>query len=97
MPGLRDRAFEQAVKTLKYRVFVTASERAYEHTGDDPKGPGTPTVIVNAHPIDGGLYGADFDTRYFYRMVKDLHDFPSTWDAVYKPLAETPATEAAES
>ncbi|MFI8966485.1 DsbA family protein [Streptomyces sp. NPDC053493] len=84
VPGLRDKGFDQAVKTMKYRSFVTASEQGYEHTGDDPVGPGTPTVIVNDHTIDGGLYGANFDTRYFYRMVKDLHDFPHTWDTVYK-------------
>lgn len=94
VPGLRDKTFDQAVKSMKYKAFVTASEQAYEHTGADPKGPGTPTVIVNSHAIDGGLYGANFDTQYFYRMVKDLHEYPYTWDAVYKPIQQEPQDQA---
>lgn len=54
--GPRGEAFDTAVKTMKYRGFVTASEQADEKTGDDPRGPGTPTVAINGPAIDGGLY-----------------------------------------
>ncbi|MFJ7023593.1 DsbA family protein, partial [Streptomyces sp. NPDC101117] len=94
VPGLRDAAFDQAVRTMKYRSFVAASQQAYQNTGDDPIGPGTPTIIVNSHTIDGGLYGFNFDRKLFRQMVKDLHDFPYTWESVYKPVQEQ--TEAEE-
>ncbi|WUC97559.1 DsbA family protein [Streptomyces sp. NBC_00525] len=86
VPGLRDDAFDQAVKTMKYRSFVIASQRAYEHTGDDPIGPGTPTVIVNGHNIDGGLFAVNFDAKLFGLLVRDLHARPGAWDWQYEPL-----------
>ncbi|MFE0643341.1 DsbA family protein [Streptomyces sp. NPDC058877] len=86
VPGLRDETFDAAVRTMKYRSFVTASEEAYQQTGDDPTGPGTPTVIVNDHTIDGGLYGINFDPTLLNRLVLDLHERPYTWDALYAPL-----------
>ncbi|MBO7937470.1 thioredoxin domain-containing protein [Streptomyces sp. S9] len=33
VPGLRDEAFDRAVRTMKYSSFVTASEEAYEQAG----------------------------------------------------------------
>ncbi|MGA5197643.1 DsbA family protein [Streptomyces exfoliatus] len=86
VPGLRGAAFDQAVRTMEYSSFVTASQRAYQQTGDDPIGPGTPTVVVNGHHIDGGLYGVNFDANLFPLMVKDLHEHPGNWDLVYKDL-----------
>ncbi|MFF0561706.1 thioredoxin domain-containing protein [Streptomyces sp. NPDC004266] len=97
VPGLRDAAFDQAVRTMKYQAFVTASEQAYENTGDDPRGPGTPTIIVNSHSIDGGLYGINFDRKLFRQMIVDLHDSPYTWEKIYEPLKEQAEAEDAES
>ncbi|MYW13708.1 thioredoxin domain-containing protein [Streptomyces sp. SID2563] len=95
VPGLRDDAFDQAVKTMKYQSFVTASQRAYEHTGDDPIGPGTPTVIVNGHAIDGSLFAVNFDAKVFGLMVRDLQARPSAWELEYEPLKKR--LDAAES
>lgn len=97
VPGLRDTAFDLAVRTMKYSSFVTASQRAYQQTGDDPIGPGTPTVVVNGHAIDGGLYGANFDANMFRLLVSALHERPETWDTVYRPLKEEIEAEATES
>ncbi|KOX28612.1 MULTISPECIES: thioredoxin domain-containing protein [unclassified Streptomyces] len=97
VPGLRDETFDQAVRTMRYRPFVTASEKAYEHTGDDPRGPGTPTVVVNGHMIDGALYPANFDPRLFTLLVTDLHQRPHSWDKEYKPLKDKLDAQAADS
>ncbi|MFF9911557.1 DsbA family protein [Streptomyces sp. NPDC013457] len=97
VPGLRDETFDLAVRTMRYRSFVTASQQAYEKTGDDPIGPGTPTVVVNGNNIDGGLYGVNFDANLFTLLVGDLHRRPGAWDAVYKPLKEKAEAEAAQS
>lgn len=97
VPGLRDAAFDLAVRTMKHGSFVTASQQAYQRTGDDPIGPGTPTVVVNGHTIDGGLYGANFDAKAFRLLVSDLHERPGTWDAVYVPLKKEMEAEATES
>ncbi|WP_395361002.1 thioredoxin domain-containing protein [Streptomyces sp. YH02] len=86
VPGLRDEAFDLAVRTMKHSSFVTASQRAYQRTGDDPIGPGTPTVVVNGHHIDGGLYGINFDANLFPLLVEDLHKNPGNWDLAYKDL-----------
>lgn len=95
VPGLRDDTFDRAVKTMKYRSFVTASQRAYEHTGDDPIGPGTPTVIVNGHNIDGGLFAVNFDAKVFGLLVRDLQARPGAWELEYEPLKKR--LDAAES
>ncbi len=87
VPGLRDAAFDQAVRTMKYSGFVTAAQLAYRRTGDDPIGPGTPTVVINDHAIDGGLYPINFDEEALPLLVTDLHEHPSSsWDLVYAPL-----------
>lgn len=65
LPGLRNDAFDQAVKTMKHRPFITAFQRAYEHTGDDPIGPGMTTVIVNGHTVGGCLSPVNFDVKLF--------------------------------
>ncbi|WP_031080527.1 DsbA family protein [Streptomyces sp. NRRL S-118] len=97
VPGLRGEAFDLAVRTTKYSSFVTASQQAYQETGDDPIGPGTPTIVVNGHNIDGGLYGFNFDATVFRLLVTDLHKHPATWEALYQPLKEKAAAEAAAS
>lgn len=97
VPGLRDEGFDLAVRTMKYSSFVTASQKAYEQTGDDPIGPGTPTVVVNAHTIDGGLYGAVFDAELFGLLVTDLHERPYAWVTEYEPIREALEDAAVES
>jgi protein-disulfide isomerase len=44
--GLRGPEFDAAVKSMKYRDFVTASEKVYERAGgkNDPAGPGPPPL-----------------------------------------------------
>ncbi|MFB6529256.1 DsbA family protein [Streptomyces sp. NPDC056399] len=95
--GLRGETFDRAVRTMQYRSYVTASQEAYQETGDDPIGPGTPTIVVNGHNIDGGLYGANFDAGLFRHLVTDLHEHPKTWDTVYMPLKKKIEAETAES
>ncbi|MFF2775446.1 DsbA family protein [Streptomyces sp. NPDC058052] len=85
VPRLRGDAFDTAVRTMRYRAFVTASERAYETTGDDPRGPGTPSVVVNGHPVEGGLYHLLFDEEAVKGLVFDLHYFPARWEKSYLP------------
>ncbi|MEV8318700.1 thioredoxin domain-containing protein [Streptomyces sp. NPDC059900] len=64
--GLRGKAFDSAVATMKYENFVTASEKTYEAAGgDDPRGPGTPTVAINGTRVTGDLYGSLFDREMF--------------------------------
>ncbi|MFG3089494.1 thioredoxin domain-containing protein [Streptomyces antibioticus] len=93
VPGLRDEAFDRAVRTMKYSSFVTASEEAYEQAGA-----GTPTVVVNYyHTIEGGLYGFLFDASAFHGLLTDLHEHPDTWDSLYLPLKKVAEAEIAES
>ncbi|MEV0522950.1 thioredoxin domain-containing protein [Streptomyces sp. NPDC050439] len=64
--GLRGKPFDSAVRTMKYGDFVAASEKAYEKAGgDDPRGPGTPTVAINGSQVTGDLYGSLFDKELF--------------------------------
>ncbi|MCP9994698.1 DsbA family protein [Streptomyces werraensis] len=51
--GLRSDSFDQAVKTMKYENFVRASQEAYDSAnGDEPLGPGTPTVVINDKQVE---------------------------------------------
>lgn len=65
--GLRGERFDSAVATMKYKDFVTASEKAYEAAGgaEEPGGPGTPTVAVDGEHVTGDLYGSLFDKELF--------------------------------
>ncbi|MER5477777.1 thioredoxin domain-containing protein [Streptomyces sp. NPDC002734] len=69
--GLRSRTFDDAVRTMKYEDFVTASEEAYEaYDGDDPRGPGTPTVVINGSRMTGGMYDLIFDKESFGMLLE---------------------------
>ncbi|MBW5420099.1 thioredoxin domain-containing protein [Streptomyces sp. BG9H] len=96
VPGLRGEAFDRAVRTMKYRSFVTASQQAYQQTGDDPIGPGTPTVVVNGHTINNGLWHVNFDPSLLRSLVTELHDSPGLWDLVYKPYRDEVQDESLE-
>ncbi|WP_328946483.1 DsbA family protein [Streptomyces sp. NBC_00250] len=88
VPGLRSAAFDAAVRTMKYKAFVTASEKAYENTGDDPNGPGTPSLVVNGHQLEGGLFAAAFREELLTRLVVDLHDRPARWSTFWVPFGQ---------
>ncbi|MFD5142688.1 DsbA family protein [Streptomyces sp. NPDC058401] len=69
--GLRSEAFDSAVATMKYNDFVVASEKTYEAAGgDDPRGPGTPTVVINNTQITGARYGWLFEERSFGQLLR---------------------------
>ncbi|MFJ9078838.1 thioredoxin domain-containing protein [Streptomyces sp. NPDC102278] len=60
VPGLRSEAFDAAVSTMKYSDFVTASQTAYQPTGEESI-PATPTVAINTTVLTGELYDDLFD------------------------------------
>ncbi|MCE7550040.1 DsbA family protein [Streptomyces thermodiastaticus] len=55
--GLRSKEFDAAVKDMKYRSFVTASEQAFERSGAT----GTPALKVDGTLVDGARYDQIFD------------------------------------
>ncbi|MGG8410189.1 DsbA family protein [Streptomyces sp. 12297] len=69
--GLRSASFDSAVTTLKYKDFVTASEKAYEAAGgeEDPRGPGTPTVAINGTQVTADLYSFLFEEDSFALLL----------------------------
>ncbi|MET9438069.1 thioredoxin domain-containing protein [Streptomyces sp. NPDC006551] len=76
---LRSETFDSAVATMKYKDFVTASQKTYEAAGgDDPRGPGTPTVAINGAQITGGLYDWLFEKESFDQLLDSAHDEPQT-------------------
>uniref|UniRef100_UPI0039F4BE71 hypothetical protein n=1 Tax=Streptomyces sp. ND04-05B TaxID=3028693 RepID=UPI0039F4BE71 len=80
--GLRGPAFDSAVRTMKYRAFVTRSEKAYERAGgsENPGGPGTPTAAINGRRIVE-MYGAVlYDRSMFDRLLKTVEQDPMAWD-----------------
>jgi protein-disulfide isomerase len=80
--GLRGPAFDSAVKTMKYRSFVTTSEVAYEKAGGkDPRGPGTPTAVINGTQVTEDYYGALFDRALFLQLVRAIRQYPGQWSS----------------
>ncbi|MET9900756.1 thioredoxin domain-containing protein [Streptomyces sp. NPDC006446] len=80
--GLRGPEFNEAVKSMKYRSFVTASEEAYERAGGakDPKGPGTPTAVINDKRIPAEYNGLLFDSDAFGELLREIHARPWEWE-----------------
>ncbi|MGJ5980910.1 DsbA family protein [Streptomyces scabiei] len=79
--GLRGPAFDSAVRTMKYRDFVSRSEKAYERAGgsENPGGPGTPTAAINGRRIVE-MYGAVlYDRSMFDRLLKTVEQDPMAW------------------
>ncbi|MEU9985862.1 thioredoxin domain-containing protein [Streptomyces sp. NPDC048045] len=81
--GLRGPAFDSAVRTMKYRSFVTAAEKAYEHAGgaEEPQGPGTPTAEINGVRIPAQSNGVLFDGRVFEMLLAKIRARPEDWQA----------------
>ncbi|MEQ8145922.1 thioredoxin domain-containing protein [Streptomyces sp. OP7] len=89
--GLRGPAFDSAVKTMKYRSFVTASQKAYESAGgkSEPEGPGTPTAVINGKRIPLEYNGLLFDGDTFAHLLLDIHKNPEQWkQTVLDPPAQ---------
>ncbi|MEU3256047.1 thioredoxin domain-containing protein [Streptomyces sp. NPDC006997] len=55
--GLRGPEFDAAVKGMKYRAFVTASQKAF----DDSQANGTPAMEVNGTLVSDEYFGGIFD------------------------------------
>jgi protein-disulfide isomerase len=80
--GLRGPAFDSAVKTMKYRAFVAASEKAYEKAGgkEDPRGPGTPTAMINDVRIPAQYNFLIFDPTALRELLDRIREQPGSWD-----------------
>ncbi|MGX1370859.1 protein-disulfide isomerase [Streptomyces canus] len=91
--GLRGPAFDSAVKGMKYKAFVAASEKAYEDAGGSaqPGGPGTPTAVINTVRIPADYNGVLFDDSVFANLLREIRLEPEDWeDYVFPELATTP-------
>ncbi|MFJ7295727.1 DsbA family protein [Streptomyces collinus] len=80
--GLRSPAFDAAVKSMKYRAFVTASQKAYERAGGaaEPEGPGTPTAVINDKRIPAELGEVLLDGTLFTQLLQQIHTNPLEWE-----------------
>ncbi|MEU9731467.1 thioredoxin domain-containing protein [Streptomyces sp. NPDC048002] len=80
--GLRGPRFDKAVTSMKYRAFVTASEKAYERAGgaEDPEGPGTPTVEVNDKRIPQEYAALYYERATFAQLLQKIHTRPWEWE-----------------
>ena len=88
--GLRTPAFESAVKTMKHRSFVTASEHAYDMYGTPGKGPGTPTAVINDVRVPEEIGGVLYEGKLFGELLQAIQDRPGEWQAYkdYQPLPD---------
>lgn len=77
--GLRGPVFDSAVKTMKYRDFVVRSEKAYENDWDAPKGPGTPTAVINGTRVQEQYAGILIDRELFGRLLSEIKRNPEEW------------------
>ncbi|MGW5940046.1 DsbA family protein [Streptomyces celluloflavus] len=67
--GLHTPEFEKAVTTMRYKEFVSRSQRAYEHADV----PGTPAMAIDTMQLTGLSYNALFDKEEFkYPMTAVL-------------------------
>ncbi|MGW3669053.1 DsbA family protein [Streptomyces sp. NPDC005141] len=81
--GLGGPEFSAAVKSMKYRSFVTASQKAYEKAGGakEPEGPGTPTAVINNKRIPMEYNGLLLDGPAFEGLLQQISDKPWDWVA----------------
>ncbi|WP_405484573.1 DsbA family protein [Streptomyces sp. NBC_00009] len=64
--GLRGKEFDAEVRTMKYDVFVSASQQAYEQDGLL----GTPTFAVNGDVVPDRMRPATFDAKLLPAAVR---------------------------
>jgi len=76
--GLRGPKFDTAVKSMKYRDFVAASEKAFERSGAQ----GTPTVEIDNVRIPGEINAAIFDRAKFAELLRTVHKDPEQWAGI---------------
>ncbi|MGV2918275.1 DsbA family protein [Streptomyces alfalfae] len=78
--GLRSDSFDQAVKTMKHESFVKASQEAYDSAnGDEPLGPGTPSVFIHGKEVPESHFGSLFETDRFKELLVSAHRAPGWW------------------
>lgn len=80
--GLRSPTFDAAVKSMKYRAFVTASQKAYEKAGGakEPEGPGTPTAVINDKRIPLQYNGLLLESDAFANLLQQIYEKPMEWE-----------------
>jgi protein-disulfide isomerase len=80
--GLRGPEFDAAVRSMKYRGFVTDSQEAYEKAGGarEPEGPGTPTALINGKRIPLQYNGLLLESDAFAELLKKIYDQPGEWE-----------------
>ncbi|MFD9415998.1 DsbA family protein [Streptomyces goshikiensis] len=79
VPGLRSETFDAAVSTMKYGDFVIISQAAYQQTGDDPIGPGTPSVTIDAKMVTEKIYGSLFEEDLTAALLTTVRRNPTAW------------------
>ncbi|MFE6274125.1 DsbA family protein [Streptomyces goshikiensis] len=79
VPGLRSETFDAAVSSMKYGDFVTASQTAYQQTGDDPIGPGAPAVTIDAKMVSEKIYGNLFEEDLTAELLTTVRKNPVAW------------------
>jgi len=90
--GLRGADFDSAVKGVKYRAFVAASERAYERAGEgDGEGPGTPTALINGVRINE-QYSAVvlYDRSLFGQLMQMVEEDPDEFESLMSSVEGLP-------
>ncbi|WP_407111980.1 DsbA family protein (plasmid) [Streptomyces sp. DSM 116494] len=80
--GLRGPEFDAAVRSMKYRGFVTASQNAYEKAGGakEPEGPGTPTAEINGKRIPLQYNALLLESDTFAELLQKIDDQPGEWE-----------------
>ncbi|MFI7415626.1 DsbA family protein [Streptomyces sp. NPDC049627] len=80
--GLRSAKFDAAVRSMKYRAFVNASEEAYEKAGGakEPEGPGTPTAVINDKRIPLRYNALLLEGDTFAELLQKIYDQPTEWE-----------------
>jgi protein-disulfide isomerase len=80
--GLRGPEFDTAVRSMKYRGFVTSSQNAYEKAGGakEPEGPGTPTAEINDKRIPLQYNALLLESDTFAGLLQKIHDEPGEWE-----------------
>ncbi|MFJ9828835.1 thioredoxin domain-containing protein [Streptomyces sp. NPDC101160] len=77
VPGLRSPTFDSAVKNMKYRAFVTASQTSFDSAAES-----TPTAYINDRQIPETRSGLLYDDSIFVELVREIQRDPVWWRSV---------------